>query len=440
MQVFISHASTESDIQLARALAAALRRADFSPWLDEERLPPGKRLEADLRAAMDTSASAVFLISGSWIESKWCQWELEQFGLRAPAPVLIALLRQPRDELARLLGPDLSALTHLDWRDDIKAPEECFWRLCCGLNGQAPGPQSEWAACGGAWWRGSTPASAAPPAQPALRESRMRGPYTAISTTCNRAKQWGLIVTHAALERHEVLALMGPRGFGHRQLLTRIAQGLTDPPRVVKEVSWADRRPDTLPDLLELLLHALTDYASPSGSIAAGVADQLKALLTSRNVVLLHPPIRGGFDRPALLEYYTSVLPQIVGTAPVTHHLKCVHPVEWLPASAGERVGATINEVLGTFTAPSPGSVETAAKGFVERMKTGAKPQMPVTILPVLDVVPPDELTEFAERLDLTDAQRARLLEQVRAVARTPDEIFEAIDDYYPEVRGIDQP
>ena len=73
-------------------------------------------------------------------------------------------------------------------------------------------------------------------------------------------------------------------------------------------------------------------------------------------------------------------------------------------------------------------------------MKTGAKPQMPVTILPVLDVVPPDELTEFAERLDLTDAQRARLLEQVRAVARTPDEIFEAIDDYYPEVRGIDQP
>ena len=103
------------------------------------------------------------------------------------------------------------------------------------------------------------------------------------------------------------------------------------------------------------------------------------------------------FDRPALLEYYTSVLPQIVGTAPVTHHLKCVQPVEWLPASAGERVGATINEVLGTLTAQSPGSVETAAKGFVERMKTGAKPQMPVTILPVLDVVPPDELTRWTK-------------------------------------------
>jgi hypothetical protein len=62
------------------------------------------------------------------------------------------------------------------------------------------------------------------------------------------------------------------------------------------------------------------------------IAEHLNLLLKSRNVVLLHPPIRGGFDRPALLEYYTSVIPEIVGTAPGRHYLKCVQPVEWLPA------------------------------------------------------------------------------------------------------------
>ena len=440
MQVFISHASTERDLQLARALARALERADFSPWLDEERLPPGQPLEADLRSAIDASESGIFLISGSWLERKYCKWELEQFGLRKPTPVLIALLRQPRDEIVRLLGPDLSSLTTLEWLDDLKAPEEQFWRLYCGLKGQPPGPQSEWANRGRPWWQASLSSASKPPARAALRESAMRGPYTAISTTCDRTKHWGMIVTHAALPCHEALALMGPRGFGHRQLLTRIAQGLTDPPRVVKEVSWADRRPATMPDLLELLLHALTDQPPASGSLEGQVADQLRTLLATRNVVLLHPPLRGGFDRPALLEYYTSVLPEIVGTAPLAHHLKTVQPLEWLPASTSQRLTEGLHEVLGTILTTTPdAAMESAARAFVQRLKAAANPQMPVTILPVLDSLPKDELDEFAERLDLTEAQRARLLQQVLTVAKTPDEMFEAIDDYYPEVRG-DQP
>src|SRR5262249_30356820 len=150
---------------------------------------------------------------------------------------------------------------------------------------------------------------------------------------------------------------------------------------------------------------------------------QLGELLTSRNVVLLHPPIRGGFDRRALVEYYSSVLPRIVG-APTAHHVKCVQPVEWLPATVGERIGAGLHEVLGTVAPPSAAAVESAATGFVQKLKNVAGANMPVTILPVLDAVPDDELGEFVERLDLTAAQRARLLQQVLAVARTPDEIF----------------
>jgi hypothetical protein len=456
MQVFISHASTESDTRLASALADALRRAGLSPWLDDERLPPGVRPEDQIRAAIGASECAVFLISGSWLERKWCQWELEQFGLRRPTPVMIALLRQPRDELERLLGPDLSPLTNLEWPDTAQAPEECFWRLYCGLQQKGPGPRSEWAACGAKWWRVAGAGGALPPAapalresqppplresqQPALRESKMRGPYTAISTTCDRAKQWGLLVTHASLPRHELLALVGPRGFGHRQLLSRIAQGMTDPPRVVKEVSWGDRRPETIPDLLELLLRALADQPPSSGSLEARVADQLSALLASRNVVLLHPPVRGGFDRSALTEYYTSVLPRIAGAAQAVHHVKCVQPVEWLPSTVGERIAAGLQEVLGAFAAPPADALESAAIGFVNRVKDTASANMPVTVLPVLDAVPVDELREFAERLELSAAGRARLLRQVLAVAKTPDEIFEAIDDYYPEVRGTDQP
>lgn len=435
MQVFLSYASTERDTLLVRALAAALRGAKLSPWLDEERLPPGQRLEADLRLAIERSEAGVFLVSGSWLESKWCRWELAQFGERKPPPLLIALLRQPRDQIARLLGPDLSALTQLEWADDTGAVEERFWRLYCGLTQSPPGPQPEWAARGSAIARGAfsaakqTLASDSPPIRGA------GGPYALISITCDRTKHWGTIVTHASLNRHEVLALMGPRGFGHKQLLMRIAQELTDPPRVVKEVSWGDRRPDTQPDLLELLLQALSERPA-AGDLETRAGEQLRTLLSTRNVVLLHPPVRSGFDRSALVDYYTSTLPRLLGAAPWSHQLKCVQPVEWLPKTTVRRLRNGLADALGPFTDPEDDSSETAARGFINRLKTGATPTFPLTILPVLDDVPQDELAEFLDRQDLTEAQRARLLKRVLSVATTPDEIFKAIDDYYPEVRG----
>lgn len=438
MQVFVSHASTEHDLLLARALAAALRRAEIEPWLDEERLPPGRKLEGDLRSAIDHSEAGVFLVSGSWVESKWCQWELAQFNGRPQPPVLVALLRQPRHELAHLLGPDFSALTTMDWPDDGQSSEERFWRLYCGLKLEAPGPQQDWKTKGGAWWTAATQPADVPPPRATLPDSIMRGPYSSISLRCDRTRQWGTIVTHASLPRHEIIVVPGRRGFGHQHLLARIAEGLTDPPRAMKEVSWRDRRPDTVPDLLELLLESLTDRPPAAGPIETRVANQVSALLATRNVVLIHPVLRGAFDRAsAVADYYGSALPAILGPAARPHYLKCVQPIEWMPTTFRARLAAGATEAIGALMLDRPGSsLEGAALEFIERLKSHAPPHIPVTILPPLEPIPHDELTEFLETLDLTPRQRTALFDRVLSVAQTPDELFQAIDDFYPEVRG----
>jgi len=92
-QVFISYSRSERDQVLARAVARALESAGFSAWLDEEKLPPGEPLEEDLRSAIEQSDAGIFLVSNSWLERKWCRWEIQQFGLRPTPARLRAKLR-----------------------------------------------------------------------------------------------------------------------------------------------------------------------------------------------------------------------------------------------------------------------------------------------------------------------------------------------------------
>lgn len=438
MQVFLSYAWTEHDKRLARMLAGALRAASMTPWFDEERMRPGVDIEQSIRLAIENSDSGVFLVSRTWTERDFTRQELYQFSLRKPRPPLIALLREPREHIARLIPAALSQVTHLEWLDDGGQPEERFWQLYCGLlQIDDLGPRSEWAARGAKVCGTAFSATAAPALPAGMSPSAKTGPYGSVSITCDRTRHWGAIVTHARVQQHEVLALRGPRGFGHKQLLMRIAQELTDPPRVVKEVSWSDRRPETLPDLLELLLHALSDHPPSAGDLEARVGECLRSLLSARNLVLLHPALRGGFDRAVLLEYYTSTLPRILAAAPLPHHVKCVQPLEWLPRTAVGRLARGLTSLFGAAGDDEREDAdESSARRFIDRLKRQAAPYLPVAVLPPLDAVPDDEIDEFLARQNLTEAQRTRLLRRVRAVAKTPDEIFRAIDDYYPEVRG----
>jgi hypothetical protein len=433
-QVFISYSRSERDQVLARAVARALESAGFSAWLDEEKLPPGEPLEEDLRSAIEQSDAGIFLVSNSWLERKWCRWEIQQFGLRPTPARLVAVLRQPREQIVRRLGPDISDLLHLVWHSDDDPYDERLWVLYCGVTGIEPGPQAQWAAKGAPLAASALATIKNRISVEPMASSPSKGPYASRSLTCDRSVHWGTIITHAGDPRHEVLGLVGPSGFGHSQLLKRIAHELTDPPRVVKDVTWDGRQPQVEADLLELVLRALTDRPATSGDIEARLADTLRAMLATRNVVLLFPTLTGGFTDSPLSHLYTSTLPRILGTEPSRHHLKCVQAIEWLPAP-------TMQRLLQSFTSffaedPEEDGRERAARKFVDDLQSAAAKHVPFTLLPVLDDVPRGELEDFLKRQDLTAGQRDALLRRVLEVGRTPDAIFTAIDKYYDEFRG----
>jgi hypothetical protein len=437
MQVFISYSHSPRDKALAEVLSTALRAAGLAPWRDEEKLPPGQRLDTNLSAAIEASQAGIFLISNSWLESKHCRWELDQFGERNRAARRIGILRQPRTDIAPRLGPDIFDLTHLDWQDDGRSSDERFWKLYCGLTATEPGPASEWAARGAQISRGAfaTIQTTLPavPAAPSFSPALSQGPYGSPSLTCDRHKHWGTIVTHARLTRHEILALVGPRKFGHRRLMARIALELTDPPRVARTVTWGVQ-PQTQPDLLELVFSALTEGRAPAGDVETHVVGELRRLLATTNVVLLFPPLVGRFAESPLVELFTKTLPRLLAAEPTRHHVKCVLPIEWLPAPAVKRVLWTVASLFAD--PPEDDDREPAARKFLAMLKQHAAPAMPLTILPVLDEVPSDELTTFLETLDLTPGQRQALLERVMELGTTPDDMFDAIDQYYDEFRG----
>ena len=437
MKIFISYPHTPHDKALAKVLATALRAAGLDPWLDEEKMPPGTRHEPDISNAIAESRAGVFLISNSWLESSYCRWEVNQFDLRNKQAARIGLLRQPRSALAPLLGPNLFDRNNLEWLDDGGSSDERFWQLYCGVTATEPGPSTEWKTRGAQISRGAfgTIQTTLPavPVAPSSSPALSKGPYGSPSLACDRHKHWGTIVTHARLPRHEILALVGPRKFGHRRLMTRIALELTDPPRVARTVTWGVQ-PQTQPDLLELVFSALTEGRAPAGDVETHVVGELRRLLATTNVVLLFPPLVGRFAESPLVELFTKTLPRLLAAEPTRHHVKCVLPIEWLPAPAVKRALWTVASLFGD--PPEDDDRERAAQKFLAMLKQRAAPAMPLTILPVLDEVPSDELTTFLETLDLTPGQRQALLERVMELGTTPDDMFDAIDQYYDEFRG----
>ncbi len=117
MQVFISYAHTPIDTALARYLAARLRDVAVKVWLDESSLKAGDPLQSDIEQAIADSDAGVFLVSRSWLISKWTAFELEQFDKRDPHSVrCIPIFRVPRERLS--VPPALIKIKGLTWMED----------------------------------------------------------------------------------------------------------------------------------------------------------------------------------------------------------------------------------------------------------------------------------------------------------------------------------
>lgn len=108
--VFISYA--KEDAAVARMLADALQRADFSVWWDRL-IPPGKTWDDVIGRALDAAACVIVLWSGTSVQSRWVREEAERVASRGCLiPVLVEKVDPPFG-FGRIQAADLSG-----WRGD----------------------------------------------------------------------------------------------------------------------------------------------------------------------------------------------------------------------------------------------------------------------------------------------------------------------------------
>jgi len=147
-QVFLSHNS--ADKPAVERLAEQLLAEGIQPFLDKWNLVPGEPRQEGLEEALDESETcAVFLGPhgpGTW-ENEEMRVALDhrvRGRLLRVIPVLLPSTTMPR---SGELPAFLSRLTWVDFRAELD-DAEAFWRLLCGIRGEAPGPSRSWGAAG----------------------------------------------------------------------------------------------------------------------------------------------------------------------------------------------------------------------------------------------------------------------------------------------------
>lgn len=443
MQVFISYAHTAHDSRIARWLVANLRLCGLSPWLDETDTSPGDLIEGAIRQAIDRSHAAIFLISRSWLERSWTSWELGQFAMRQPpCERLVPVLCGSAADLQRLVPPHLTQRRHIEWPTDDAEILPVYWNIYCGVLGRKPGPREDWkvqaealiGARGAPLPRSEPPRPMWDPGGARLHPGQQR-----VSLRCNRVEHWGLVETHAQDPRHEVLLVPGTRGQGHEHFLVRIEGELRrDPPRYMKILSWP-RRPVNQDGYLEVLASNLELEAGPRVNLRARLVRRLQTLMAHQNLILLQPPIRADFLDPEILAYYTETLPALLTDVRPAFHLKCVQAIEWRRSNPFRRGAARLMRLMWGAAEASwieEASEERDAGELITRLARRASRLVPIVALPRLEDVPDHDVIEFFSRLGVPDAQKRRLLARVRSNSHTPEELFRAIDEYYPEFAG----
>jgi hypothetical protein len=137
----------------------------------------------------------------------------------------------------------------------------------------------------------------------------------------------------------------------------------------------------------------------------------------------------------ALKSYYTLWLPQLLQQCKPQMHMKCVQPIEWPLERRGVAQWLTwLN--LGGSDEDENGKDD--AERLIETVRKGIAPPFRVFRIQDLSDITDSDLTGYCELMGLTDTQTEWLLTRIRSRnARTPKEIFEAIDAYLPDARSV---
>ena len=415
-QVFISYAHTRADTALAKCVAAALRGAGIGVWLDEATLSGGDLLQGAIEKAIAASQHGIFLVSPSWINREWTQFELEQFARRDPNVVRrIPIFRAPRRDL--VVPPALVRVTGFEWLEDDQDVDARLWELYCAVTDTPPGPSEAWAS----QWRGLPKRGPAPP-RPIVSTANAR---LRPSLRCNRAVQWSAVDELAVDQTNELILIPGCVGQAHDHFVERIQRLLRlDPPRSMVTVDWPTR-PRSRDEYLEALGRAL-DVAP------ASIAGEFAERLAYNNLLLLHPCIRARFADESVVKYYTEWLPDVVEQAHADMKLKCVQPIEFPAESPGRSLLSWLR--VGT----PPMDTRSDADALMTTLRLSTRAALRTIRLRDLADVTHDDLVEFSEFSGLTGTQRAWLLAQIEARhAVLPKDIFQTLDDCLPDARSM---
>jgi hypothetical protein len=420
MQVFLSYAHTPADAALVTYIDARLRASGFTVWLDQSNLPAGQILQDAIEKAIAASDHGVFIVSQSWLQREWTAFELEQFGRRDPAAVRrIPVLRSPLDQL--IVPPRLVKIKAFEWLDGDPKPDSRMWELYCALKGDDPGPVDTWDERGRALPAVGPDLYPGPGRRPPRRQVRP-------SLMCDRAAQWKTVDDLAAEVGNELVIVPGAAGQDHEHFLQRIQWLLrNDPPRSIVRIDWPTW-PHSRDEFREALGRAL---AVPAASLASDMSERL----AHTNLLLLHPCVRSQFvsDEP-LIDYYTTWLPELIAECRPRMNVKCVQPIEWPPEARG--FGRLVRWLR---PASDEEDCRPKAEALVQRFLSGAAPILRAIRLHELrDLTQPDDIDDFCQIVGLNDTQKRWLIERIRSRnARTPKDIFQAIDDFLPYARSI---
>jgi hypothetical protein len=415
MKVFLSYAHTPADERLAFYVEARLRAAGIGVWMDKSSLNAGQPTRQAIQDAAAGCDHGVFIVSPSWLTRDWTEWELGLFEARDPGVVRrIPILREPRKNLA--LPPLLFRFTGFEWLDDDQDPDARIWELYSAIHGTAPGPLSDWSSRGQELKTSADTPDLSPPPPPP--------PSYRPSIRCDRALQWKTVDDLAGSGRNELLLLPGDAGQDHDHFIQRVQYLLrADPPRRIERVDWPSR-PGSREEYQEALARAM-HVEVPRLSAALGER------LASKNIVLLHPCIRSGFLDEPLIDYYTQWLPAWLSDARPRMNVKCVQPVEWPPES---RWFALTRWTLGRA---SEDDDKPAAEQMMHQCLESAAAMLRAVRLNELHDLSQEDLDDFYQVEALSNSQREWLAARISArQAKSPKDVFRAIDDYLPDARS----
>ena len=102
LKLFVSYSRRNSEI--ADTLVAALEQRGFEVMIDRRDLPFGEKWQSELVDFIRASDTVLWLISEHSVESKWCNWELDEVIKRNKRLVPVMVADTPRDQLPRQLG------------------------------------------------------------------------------------------------------------------------------------------------------------------------------------------------------------------------------------------------------------------------------------------------------------------------------------------------